>query len=63
MLKRAHRTNKVQIERESAEREIVEAMDEIGAVRRTDVGLPDMLEPDADPMGVASISTAAGGLL
>ena len=51
------------IERESAEREIVEALDEIGAVGRTDVGLPEMLEPDADPVGVVSIGTAAGGLL
>ena len=52
------------IERASAEREIVEALDEIGAVGgRTEVGLPAVLELDADPMGVASISTAAGGML
>ena len=53
------------IERESAEREIVEALDDIGAVGRTDGGLPAMLEPDADPVAVAPIGTAAGhrGLL
>ena len=48
------------MERASAEREIVEALDEIGAVGRTEVGLPAVLEPDADPVGVASIDTAAG---
>ena len=48
------------IERASAEREIVEALDEIGAVGKTDGGLPTVLELDADPVGVASISTAAG---
>ena len=51
------------IERDSAERWIVEALDEIGAVGRIDGGLPEMLEPDADPVGVDSIGTAAGGLL
>ena len=51
------------IERASAQREIVEALDEISAVGRTDGGLPAVLEPDADPVGVASIGTAAGGLL
>ena len=58
---RCHR--RLVIERASAEREIVEALDEIGAVGGTDVGLPAVLEPDADPVGVASIGTAAGGLL
>ena len=51
------------MERASAEREIVEALDEISAVSRTDGGLPAVLELDADPVGVASIGTAAGGLL